>query len=97
MNSKQKAKASKNPNTSPEILEQLANDAAHWIRCRVAQNPNISIKTLELLATDDRPEVRHYVLLNPNKTQIIERLVFMTNYNESTKFKTRYYPGPVDE
>ena len=87
-------KASKNLKTSPEILHQLAIDAAPWIRYRVAQNPNTSIKTLELLATDKDSYVRSGVLLNPNKTQTIERLVFMTNYNQ---FKTRYYPAPVDE
>ena len=62
-----------------------------------ALNPNTPIKSLELLATDKDPGVRHYVLLNPNKTQIIERLVFMANYNESTKYKIRYYPSPSDE
>jgi hypothetical protein len=94
MNNKQKGKASKNPNISPEILHQLAIDAAPWIRYRVAQNPNTSIKTLEILAVDKCQHVRHNVLLNPNKTQTIERLVFMTDYNQ---FKTRYYPDPVDE
>jgi len=97
MNSKQKGKASKNPNTSPEILEQLATDAPTWIRYRVAQNPNTPTKTLQQLATDKDPYVRHNVLLNPNKNQIIERLVFMTDYNQSIKFKTIYYPAPVDE
>jgi hypothetical protein len=80
MNNKQKGKASKNLKTPPEILHQLAIDAAPWIRYQAAQNPNTSIKTLEILAVDKCQHVRHNVLLNPNKTQLIERLPISNTY-----------------
>jgi len=106
MNYNQKKDLAKDPNTAPEILEQLATDKEYWIRYCVASNPNIPQKSLELLATDEGHYVRHLVatnpntpqkalqqlatdeksyvrrsvLHNPNSNQIIERLVFMTNY-----------------
>jgi hypothetical protein len=82
MNRHQKLRAAENPNTPQETLELLATDEYYYIRHLITQNPNTPIKTLELLAIDELPYVRRSVLLNPNKTQIIERLVFMTNYNQ---------------
>ena len=49
-----------------------------------AQNPNTPTKTLEQLATDKHSYVRSGVAENPNRTEIIERLVFMTDYKLST-------------
>jgi len=48
-----------------------------------AQNPNTPTKTLELLASDENPGVRSCVAKNPNRTEIIERLVLMTNYQQN--------------
>ena len=49
-----------------------------------AQNPNTPTKTLELLATDKDFDVRYWVAKNPNRTQIIERLILMTESKLST-------------
>ena len=48
-----------------------------------AQNPNTPLETLKLLATDEYPGVRYYVAKNPSRTEIIERLVLMTNYQQN--------------
>jgi hypothetical protein len=48
-----------------------------------AQNPNTPLETLQFLATDKDPYVRYCVAQNPNCNQIIERLVFMTNYKQT--------------
>ena len=80
MNRQQKINAARNPNTSTKILELLATDEDYVVRYRVARNPNTPIKTLELLATDEYSDVRYCVALNPNRTQLIERLILMTNY-----------------
>ncbi len=49
-----------------------------------AQDPNTPQETLKLLATDKDFCVRAWVTKHPNCNQIIERLVFMTNYKLST-------------
>ncbi len=69
-----------NLSTPPKILEQLATDENHYVRACVAGTPNTPIKTLEQLATDENSLVREWVTQNPNRTELIERLVFMTNY-----------------
>jgi 3-methyladenine DNA glycosylase AlkC len=78
----QKLHAVEDPNTSIKILEELATDKEYWIRSRVALNPNTSPKILQKLATDKAYLVRHYVSQHPNCNQIIERLVFMTDYQQ---------------
>jgi 3-methyladenine DNA glycosylase AlkC len=80
MNFLQKLHAGEDPNTSIEILEELATDKEYWIRSRVARNPNASPKILQKLATDKAYVVRHYVAQHPNRNELIERLVFMTEY-----------------
>ena len=84
MNYPQKQAAAQNPNTPSEALELLATDEDSYVRYWVARNPNTPPEALKLLATDEDRYVRHNVLLNPNKNQIIERLVFMTDYKLST-------------
>jgi hypothetical protein len=79
----QKLETARNPNTAPKILQQLATDGLFLVRLCVAQNPNTPTKSLELLATDKDYLIRKYVSQNPNCNQIIERLVFMTNYQEN--------------
>jgi hypothetical protein len=71
-----------NPNTTKEILQQLAFDKDSSVRSRVAENLNTPLETLQQLAIDKDPDVRAWVIQNPNKTQIIERLVFMTDYQQ---------------
>jgi hypothetical protein len=72
----------RDPNTSPEILKLLATDKDSYVRCWVAQNPNTPLETIQLLATDVSPYVRGHAVKNPNKTELIERLVLMTNYKQ---------------
>jgi hypothetical protein len=57
---------SDNPNTSPEVLEQLATDRCSFVRLLVAGNPNTPPKTLELLVTDWHSSVRSAAAQNPN-------------------------------
>jgi hypothetical protein len=61
----------------------LATDEDSWVRFYVAQNPNTPQETLELLATDEYYYVRHWVAQNPNRTELIERLVLMTDYKQN--------------
>jgi len=79
----QKKDLAKTPNTPPEILHQLATDENYSVRVRVAQNRNTPTKSLELLATDEDSYVRYWVEQHPNRTELIERLVFMTGYQLS--------------
>jgi hypothetical protein len=79
-----------NPNTPLETLKLLATDKDSFVRYWVAKNPNTPLESLQILATDENSSVRYGVAQNPNRTELIERLVFMTDY-------TRYYPAPVDE
>ena len=79
----QKLATTQNPNTPTKPLELLASDEAWDVRSGVAENPNTPTKTLEQLATDKDPYVRRGVARNPNRTEIIERLVFMTNYQQN--------------
>ncbi len=59
-----------------------------------AQNPNTPTKTLELLATDENSGVRACVAENPNRTELIERLVFMTDmFYENKQTPT---PTPIE-
>ena len=83
MNYQQKLAAAQNPNTPTKTLELLATDEAWGVRYWVAQNPNTPTKTLELLASDEYSYVRYCVAQHPNRTEIIERLVFMTNYQQN--------------
>jgi hypothetical protein len=85
MNLIQRLNLAENPNTSPETLSSLALDTYSWIRSHVAQNPNTPSEALRLLATDTDWIVRHYVGIHPNSTEIIKRLVVMTNHKEDKK------------
>jgi hypothetical protein len=82
MNYLQKKAAAKDPNTAPEIIQLLATDQYYHVRSCVAQNPNIPLEILQLLATDKNYDVRYWVAQHPNRTQLIERLVLMTNYKQ---------------
>jgi hypothetical protein len=68
-----------NLNTPTDILELLATDENYIVRYRVAENKNTPIETLQLLATDENYVVRYYVGRNPNSTELVKRLVLMTN------------------
>jgi len=71
-----------NRNTPTKSLELLATDKNYYVRYWVARNSNTPPEALELLATDKDPDVRHWVAQNPNRNELIERLVFMTNYQQ---------------
>jgi hypothetical protein len=75
----EKYKVAQNPNTPQAVLERLSTDEDSYTRCCVAQNPNTPQETLKLLATDEYYGVRARVAQNPNRTELIERLVFMTD------------------
>ena len=45
----------------------------------LVQNPNTSPESLQTLATDKYSGVRYHVGRNPNATELIRRLVLMTN------------------
>ena len=75
----EKYSLAQNPNTPPETLEFLATDENYRVRRYVAQNPNTPQESLQLLATDEYSLVRYCVAQNPNRTELIERLVFMTD------------------
>ena len=74
-----KLSQARDPNTSPEILSVLATYEDVNVRFEVARNPNTSPETLQVLATDEHNYVRHWVAQNPNATELIRRLVLMTN------------------
>jgi hypothetical protein len=80
MNYNQKKEAAKDPNTPTETLEFLATDEDPYVRQCVGQNPNASQETLKQLATDEDSYVRYLIGRNPNRTELIERLVLMTEY-----------------
>jgi len=60
----------------------LATDEHPWVRGWIAKNHRTPLKTLEFLATDKESLVRECIIRNPNRTEIIERLVFMTDYKQ---------------
>jgi hypothetical protein len=82
MKYEQKLATAENPNTPQETLQLLATDKYWYVRWRVAKNPNTPQETLKLLATDKDPDVRYCVAKNPNRTELIERLVLMTDYQQ---------------
>jgi hypothetical protein len=84
MNYEQKLDAAQDPNTPQEALQLLATDKDPDVRSRVAGNPNTPQEALQLLATDKDPYVRYWVAKHPNRTELIERLVFMTDHKLST-------------
>ena len=72
---KEKNNIAYNPNTPPETLDLMANDADLDVLRRVALNPNTSPETLERLANDKYCWIREGVAQNPNTTtETIERL-----------------------
>jgi hypothetical protein len=65
----------RNPNTSTETLELLANDKDSSVRFWVARNPNTPAETLERLANDRDSCVRECVAYNPNTPpEVLEHL-----------------------
>ena len=72
----------KDPNTSPETLSVLATDENWSVRYWVAKNPNTSTETLAVLATDEDKDVRYFVGQNHNATELIHRMVLMTDSQE---------------
>ena len=75
----EKTQLAQNPNTSQDTLAVLATDKHSWVRLLVAQNQNTSQESLAVLATDKDIWVRCWVARHPNATEMIRRLVLMTN------------------
>lgn len=65
-----------NPHTAPAILDRLATEKNHLIRCRVAENPQTSVITLITLSKDPDWHVRVCVADNPKTPlSVLEDLV----------------------
>ena len=75
----ERIKLARNPNTSVETLSVLATDENPSVRYWVARHPNTPVETLSVLATDEDSDVRYWVARHPNATEIVKRLVLMTN------------------
>ena len=69
----------RHPNTPVETLSVLATDKNWDVRCCVARNPNTPVEDLKVLATDEDSVVRYWVARHLNATEIVKRLVLMTN------------------
>jgi hypothetical protein len=69
----------RNPNTSVETLQTLATDEYSGVRCCVARNPKTPVEILQTLATDKNSNVRYHVGRHSNATELIQRLVLMTD------------------
>ena len=63
---RRRKKLAKNPNTSEEVLQQLAQDENQDVRWEVAKNPNTSEEVLQQLARDEIVQVRAGVGFNSN-------------------------------
>ena len=50
-------------------------------KIEIAKNPNTPVETLQSLATDKDYYVRYHVGRNSNATELIRRLVLMTDSN----------------
>ena len=79
LSNEKKIRLAQHPNTPQETLAILATDEDSWVRFWVARHPNISQDTLAVLATDKDSRVRYWVVENSNATEMIRRLVLMTN------------------
>ncbi len=68
--------ATKNPNTSQDILKSLSKSPWISIRIGVARHPNTPVDVLEQLAKDRKYQVRSKVAQNPNTpVKILEKLL----------------------
>ena len=62
-----------NPNTSEDVLRELAKDEDWNVRCSVAQNPSTPLDLLRNLAKDKDWTVREYVAANSNTSSDLLR------------------------
>jgi hypothetical protein len=67
------------PNAPIKTLKFLSTDRSWLVRSSVAQNRNTPSEILQVLATDTCNVVRYHVGRNPNSTELVKRLVLMTN------------------
>ena len=66
----------KDPNTSLEELERLADNYFYNVRYWVTQNPNVTVEILEKLSEEDSYHVVSGVATSPNATdKILRKLV----------------------
>jgi len=86
LSKEKRIKLAKDPNTPIETLNVLATDESYDVRDEVAKHPNTPLETLEVLATDKDWIVRYWVAQNPNATEMIRRLVLMTDEELSSTF-----------
>ena len=91
MNSQDLLILARNPNTSVEILQQLAGDKSPNVRARVARNPNTPVEILQQLAGDEDFDVRKAIAKNPNTpVEILQQLAG----SESSDVKWRVAENP---
>ena len=69
-----------NPNTPPEVLEQLATFKSSLVCYRDARNPNTPLDVLEKLVAQEKWSLRYDVAQNPNTPKYIKRYTFYQNY-----------------
>jgi hypothetical protein len=60
-----------NPNTSPEVLKELAKINNYFIKMELAKNDNTPLEVLKILADDVTASVRLYVAMNANASKEI--------------------------
>jgi hypothetical protein len=75
-------RAASSYHNSPETIERLSKDEHPFIRARIALNFTTPLYILGVLATDKNPYVRHAVARNPRVTNLLIRIVAMTDAKE---------------
>jgi len=68
----------RNPNTSLEMLDTLAQDEDRWVRSGVAKNPSTSLKALKYLVNDGDYEVATLALANPNLPDAVRTVIILS-------------------
>lgn len=75
--------AAGDPNTSPTILTQLADDSSNAVRWLLARNPSTPLTALKKLLDDPSYEVRLLAMGNPNLPDAYKMYVNLDKYDRS--------------
>ena len=59
---------------TPDVLTLSLDE-----KIKLVKDPKATAETLSVLATDEDSDVRYWVARHPNATEIVKRLVLMTN------------------
>jgi hypothetical protein len=74
----------RNPNAPIDALNTLATDEDLTVRYWLTKNPNIPVKSLMSLARDKDKWIRKSVGEHPRATELVKRLVLMTNTHQKS-------------